>query len=264
MKNYLKGTIFSGLLLLSFACNKKENHQSKQQNNTTENFRVDSLSLSDSKKVFDSVTVDYYSRLLVFPDLKDKTLLDSIYFDKKGLADFSAKGLTDNFTKETKAYYDFVNKNRKNADIHYKQTWEYASDMKMKSYENGYLHIQYYKKETEGKTRGTADYTEKVFDIQNNKKVELTDITTASKEKLSTILQENFDKNDKKIKFADLTVKKIVPNNNFYFDKNNLYFHYNMNVFMPGYPMGDIVVAVSWDKLEGQINPAFKERMKIN
>jgi hypothetical protein len=263
MTHYIKTTLFSTLILVSFACSKKENPHHTDQKENSESFAVDSISLNDSEKVFDSVTLNYSSKLLVFPDLKDKKLLDSIYFDKKGIADFSKKGLTDFFEKETVSYYKLIKESSKKSDIHYKQTWEYSSNMSAKSFENDYLHIQYSKKSINGKTLGTIDFIDKVFDIKNNTKLQLSDITSISKEKLSQILQKNFDKNEKKIKFSDLTVKKISPNNNFYFDHKNLYFHYNLDVFMPGYPMGDIVIPVSWDDLKGELNPVFKERMKI-
>ncbi|SIQ45134.1 Protein of unknown function [Chryseobacterium sp. RU37D] len=263
MKKYTKATLLSGLLLMTLSCSKKENLEQKTQEGKMEGFPIDSISLNDSEKIFDSVTMNYSSKLLIFPSLKDKKLLDSIYFDKKGLADFSKKGLTDVFGKETDAYFGSVKNNQKKADTHYKQTWERISKMTEKSFVNDYLHIQYSTKVLIGKTQSTLEYQDRVFDIKNNTKVQLSDITTASKEKLSQLLEKNFDKNEKKIKFADLTMKKISPNNNFYFDDKNLYFHYNLDVFMPGYPMGDVVVPVPLEELKADLTPAFKERMKI-
>ncbi|SDQ05787.1 hypothetical protein SAMN05421664_0218 [Chryseobacterium soldanellicola] len=259
MKNYIRIISICSLFLI-FSCKKSENKKLSNK----ENFTIDSIGIHESVKVFDSVTMKYSSKLLIFPTLKDKKLLDSIYFDKKGMTDFSKSQMINFLKKEKEEYYDFVKKEKKNADIYYAQTWENYSDMRIKSLKNDYLQIQYYKKTIDGGAHGRYNYFERAFDIKDNKKLQLKDITLISKEKLSEILKKNFDNNKKGLKFSDLTIQSISPNKNFYFDEKNLYFHYNLDVFMPGYPMGDIVVPASWQDLKGTLNPEFKERMKIN
>jgi len=175
----------STVFLIS-AC-KKEQNINKADTGTPEKM-MDSVTLKDTSKIFDSVTMKYSSQLLVFPTLKDKKLLDSIYFNEKGITDYSKSGLQKLLKDIKNKDYKFVKEDSKTTDIYYPQVWEINSRMKAQFDNNDYLHIQYYKSAFVGSAHGKYDYSERVFDLKNNKKMELSDITSISKDQLSKIL----------------------------------------------------------------------------
>lgn len=93
MKNTIAVLAVSSLIALS-ACKKGENTAAaadKTEALQPEKLVVDSVKVNDSVKIADSLTVRFTSKMLVFPTLKDKTLLDSIYFHHQGIKDFSKK-----------------------------------------------------------------------------------------------------------------------------------------------------------------------------
>ncbi|MCS3532203.1 RsiV family protein [Chryseobacterium sp. JUb7] len=230
------------------------------------NFPVDSVIEEDSIKVFDSVTMKYSSKLLVFPNLHDKKLLDSIYSHKKNITDFSKNGLQKYLKEQKEEAYASVKTST--AGI---QRWENTSQMNLKSNKNGFIHIQYYDNISEDGSSGNYRYVEKVIDLKNNKKLQLSDITVISKNKLSEILKKNIcnttmmqqmEKYDQK-GFGILASIDFPVTSNFYFDDNNLYFHYNMNEITTNYAIGDIIIPVPWTDLKGSLKSDFQQRMKI-
>lgn len=275
MKNTFAILTFSALFAI-ISCKKTDSQN--VGNNTTEakapeKFNIDSVKLSDSAKINNLLTLKYEATMLVFPTIKDKALLDSIYYDKKGIIDFSKQGLQ-NFLNNDKNEYFASIKEKDNdwiADIQNLQTWDTGSFMKLKSHSNDFLQIEYLYSSYEGGAHGNYGFSERVFDLKNNKRVMLKDITTMPKARLEEILMKNINNipsgttdSQGAVKNSDMLLLESIPaNENFYFDEKNLYFHYSPYE-IAAFAAGDIVIPVSWDELKGTLNQQFKERMKIN
>jgi hypothetical protein len=100
----------------------------------------------------------------------------------------------------------------------------------------------------------------------------LSDILVLSEATMSKILKLSLEKTTmmQQIKTYDGKAYSILSTitfpvtRNFYFDDSNLYFHYNMNEISKDYDIGDIILTISWEDLNGYIKPDFARRMKIN
>lgn len=274
MKNAIAVLAVSSLLAFS-ACKKGENTTASADKTETlqpEKFVIDSAKVSDSSKIADSLKVAFTSKLLVFPTLKEKKLLDSIYFYNKGIKDFSKKGLEAYLDNEKNKYFQSIKSDSKDwiSDISYAQEWYSNSSMNLISNENDYMHIQYVGSSYEGGAHDNYGFSERVFDLKNNRKLELKDITSMPKAKLEALLMKNLNTvksgttdSGGDVKNSDMLLVEVIPaSNNFYFDQKNLYFHYSPYE-IAAFAAGDIVIPVSWNELEGTINGEFKERMKI-
>lgn len=274
----MKKTTCYLMLSIFFAvssCNKKDSQNTVGQTEKGEpaQFTIDSVKLSDSSKVNNLLTLKYESKMLVFQSVKDRALLDSIYYDRKGITDYSKKGLENYLEKDKNEYFASV-KNKDNAwiaDIERQQTWDSGSFMKLKSHRNDFLQIEYLYSSYEGGAHGNYSFAERVFDLKTNRKLELKDITTMPKGRLEALLLKNIDTmpsgttdSQGAVKNSDMLLLETIPaNENFYFDEKNLYFHYSPYE-IAAYAAGDIVIPVSWEELKGTLTPQFKDRMKIN
>lgn len=276
MKKTLSILVFSALFAVT-SC-KKTDSQNNSQSNTfevkeTKKFVVDSVKLSDSVKINNLLSLKYESKMLVFPSIKDKTLLDSIYFDKKGITDFSKQGLQTFLEKDKNEYFASVKEKDNDwiADIQHPQNWDTGYFMKLKSNTNDFLQIEYMYSSYEGGAHGNYGFSERVFDLKNNKKLTLKDITTMPKARLEALLMKNINTipsgttdSQGAVKNSDMLLLETIPaNENFYFDEKNLYFHYSPYE-IAAFAAGDIIIPVSWEELKGTLTPQFKERMKIN
>lgn len=273
MKNTIAILALSSFFVFS-SCKKKETVETpthKTENQKSDEFIVDSVKTEGSTKVGDSLSVTFSSKLLVFPGLKDKVLLDSIYFHEKELKDFSKTGLQKYLEEEKNKYFISMKKDDElYSDLGHVQEWFSHSNMKLKSNANDYMHIQYSAEAYIGGAHGEYGFSERVFDLKKNSKLELKDITSMPNNKLEALLMKNIDKTKGNASDADgevknsemLLVEKIPASDNFYFDDKNLYFHYSPYE-ITAYAAGDIVIPVSWEELKGTLNEEFKERMKI-
>lgn len=275
MKNTIAVLALSSLLAVS-ACKKTENNNTVTgvtENPSTERFTVDSVKINDSIKLNDSLTVKYSSKMLVFPTLKDKKLLDSIYFTGKGISDFSKNGLQNYLQKSKNEYFNQIRKDSGewSSDLTFAQEWYSDTGMNVKSNTNDYLHIEYVWGSYEGGAHDNYGFSERVFDLKNNKKVELKDITSMPVTNLEALLMKNINKinsgttdNKGQVNNSEmLLVDKIPATENFYFDEKNLYFHYSPYE-IAAFAAGDITIPVSWADLKGTLNSEFAKRMKIN
>lgn len=263
----------SSLLTFS-ACKKEKNEisQTETENLWPVKLKIDSVSVSDSVKISDSLSVLFSSNMLVFPELKDKKLLDSIYFHNSGIKDFSKTGLAAYMDNEKNNYFSSVKNESKDvlSDISYAQKWYSESRMSLVSNINDYMHIKYAQSSYIGGAHDEYGFSERVFDLKKNKRLLLKDITSMPKARLETFLMNNVNKipngaTDEKgeVKNSEmLLVEKIPVTDNFYFDRENLYFHYSPYE-IAAFAAGDIIIPVSWKDLEGTLNTEFKERMKI-
>lgn len=272
MKNTIAVLALSSFFIFS-ACKKTEsNNINETEAAAPEMFTVDSVKISDSTKLSDSLTVKYTSKMLLFPTVKDKKLLDSIYFTEKNIGDFSREGLQNYLQKSKNEYFNNIRKDSKDwiSDISFSQEWYSDTAMKVKSNTNDYLHIEYFWASYEGGAHDNYGYSERVFDLKNNKKLELKDITSMPKEKLEVLLMKNINRTnsgatDEKGDVNNsemLLVDKIPATENFYFDDKNLYFHYSPYE-ITAFAAGDIIIPVSWTELKGTLTPEFIKRMKI-
>ncbi|AZA59539.1 RsiV family protein [Chryseobacterium indoltheticum] len=274
MKNKFAIMLLSGAFLLA-ACKKTESEtvNVKTENKSPEKVTVDSLKVNDSMRINDKLSVNYASKVLIFPTLKDKALLDSIYYDKKGITDYSKQGLQSFLDKDKTEFYASVKEDSKEwiSDIQNPQTWEAGSFMKLISQNDDFLQIEYLHTSYQGGAHSNYSFGARVFDLKSNKKLDLKDITTMPKARLEELLMKNLDKlpsgttdSDGPVKNSDMLLVDVIPANQaFYFDNVNLYFHYSPYE-IAAFAAGDIVIPVSWKELDGTINPEFKKRMKIN
>ncbi|WP_223607477.1 RsiV family protein [Chryseobacterium sp. OSA05B] len=274
MKNTIAVLAVSSFLTFS-ACKKAENTtkpSDKTEVSQPEKLTVDSVKVSDSSKIADSLSLKFTSKLLVFPTLKEKKLLDSIYFHEQGIKDFSEKGLQSYLDNQKNEYFKSTKSESKDwiSDISYAQSWYTNSSMDLISNENDYMHIGYVWSSYEGGAHDNFGFSERVFDLKNNRKLELKDVTSMPKAKLEALLMKNLNKvksgttdAEGEVKNSDMLLVEVIPaTNNFYFDQKNLYFHYSPYE-IAAFAAGDIVIPVSWDELKGTLNTEFKERMKI-
>ncbi|KMQ63240.1 hypothetical protein ACM46_14675 [Chryseobacterium angstadtii] len=274
MKNMIAAVAVSSFFVFS-ACKKGEKTAApsgKTEITQPEKWTVDSVKVEDSSKIADSLTVSFTSKLLVFPTLKDKKLLDSIYFHDQGIKDFSKKGLEAYLDSEKNAYFRSVKSDSKDwiSGISYAQSWYTSSHMNLISTANDYMHIEYVQSAYEGGAHDNYGFSERVFDLKNNRKLELKDITSMPKAKIETLLMKNINKvksgttdSEGEVKNSEMLLVETIPaTDNFYFDEKNLYFHYSPYE-IAAFAAGDIVIPVSWEELKGTLNTEFKERMKI-
>ena len=275
MKNSIAILTISVVLAVT-SCRKTDSQNAQinaEEVKAQEKFVIDSVKLSDSTKINNLLSLKYEAKMLVFPSIKDKSLLDSIYYDKKGIVDFSKQGLQTFLDKDKNEYFNSVKGKDNNwiNDVARAQTWETGSFMKLKSNTNNFLQIEYFYSSYEGGAHGNYGYAERVFDLKTNKKVELKDIITMPKARLEALLTKNINKipsgttdSQGAVKNSDMLLLEAIPaNENFYFDDKNLYFHYSPYE-IAAYAAGDIVIPVSWEELKSTLTPQFKERIKIN
>jgi len=115
MKNTITVIALSSFLAVT-ACNKSKTEgaeSKKAENRIPEKFIVDSVKVNDSVKITDSLKLSFTSKLLVFPTLKDKKLLDSIYFQNEKIKDFSKAGLQTYLNDEKNNYFVHYRKIKK-------------------------------------------------------------------------------------------------------------------------------------------------------
>lgn len=274
MKNIVAALALSTLMIVS--CKKTENSSTDTVTNDTvqaNTFTVDSVKVNDSLQLSDSLKVKYSSAMLVFPNIKDRTLLDSIYFEEKNISDFSKSGLRAAIEKNKNEYFNTIKKDSKDwiSDMNFSQEWYSDTGMNLKSRINDYIHIQYVWGSYEGGAHDNYGFSERVFDLKNNKKLQLKDITTMPKAKIEAMLLKNINKinsgttdNTGAVNNSEMLLVDVIPaTENFYFDEKNLYFHYSPYE-IAAFAAGDITIPVSWKELKGAINPEFERRMGIS
>ena len=105
----------------------------------------------------------------------------------------------------------------------FKQTWTENSQMKLFSHENDLLTLVYTGDGYSGGAHGYYYEFYDIFDLKNNKKIQLSEVVIDSKDTIwSKILMDNFLKNDLENGQAQMLLVKDIPlNDNFYFDKDS-------------------------------------------
>jgi len=260
MKNLI--TILSFGVLL-FSCNKKENKEiSNTKSNSTETkkeFVVDSIRVQDSVQVAKTLTLSFEKQILLFPNITNKTILDSIYKPANiTSADYSKKTLTDVLEK-------FKTQSLKKDDSQdympeYKQTWDEVSGMKLISKQSDVLTLQYSGSGYSGGAHGYYFEAYKTFDLKHNKVISQTDIfKNPTNANWNKVLQNHFDEPEQK---EMLLVDKIELNNNFYFDQDKITFVYNQYE-ITAYAAGVVYITLNFKDIKDQLKPEFIKQNNI-
>ncbi|WP_449398756.1 hypothetical protein [Chryseobacterium wanjuense] len=138
------------LVFISFGCKETGFKNENSSSYISSKFLIDSVIEEDSAKIFDSVMMKYSSKLLLFPNLKDNRLRDSIYSDKK-ITDYSKNGLKKYLENKKYNFYNSLKCDKKYSNLISRQEWENISEMNLRMNKNDYLYIQYYESSFLGK-----------------------------------------------------------------------------------------------------------------
>lgn len=269
MKN-ISAVLF--LVILSvISCKKAEKslvekpEQSPEQITKVDLSATDSVKIVDSLKVSENLTAGFKSTVLVFPNLSNKMLLDSIYAPvNMKLEQYSRENITTELNTQKKAYYDGVKKSLEDWAPDFPQTWEQNSYMKMLSLLNDYITVQY---KADGYTGGAHGYYNelyRVYDVKTNKQITLADILKVRDAKIwSRILMDQFLKNDLERGQAEMLLVKEIPlNDNFYFDQNNLYFLYNQYE-IAAYAAGPVLIKIPYTEIKPFLTQDFRTKLNL-
>ncbi len=260
MKNII--TILSFGFLL-FACNKTENKETSiaktDSIETKKEFVVDSIKVQDSVQLAKTLTLSFEKQILLFPDISNKTILDSIYKSANITAkDYSKKTLTE-VLEQLKA--QSLKKDEKDDYLpDFKQTWEESSAMKVKSHHNNVLTLKYSGGGYSGGAHGYYFETYKTFDLKNNKVISQADIfNNPADQNWNKILQNHIDQPEQK---EMLLVSNVELNNNFFFDQEKITFVYNQYE-ITAYAAGVVYITLNFKDVKEQLKPEFIQQFNI-
>lgn len=254
--------------LIFVGCDKSKSSAESTEKITVNNeatFQVDSINVKDSLKVDKNLTVVFESKILVFPTLKNKPLLDSIYAPKQiQLSDYSKANLAEAINKKKSEYYEEQKSSLKDYKPEFAQSWFIHSDMKMFSKDNNFLTVQY---TGDGYTGGAHGYyyeNYKVFDLKTNKTMQLADLIADPEAAIwQKILMDNFIQNDGDKGQVDMLLVDQIPlNSNFYFDKEHLYFLYNQYE-ITAYAAGPVLIKIPLADIKLLLTDDFIKRQSL-
>lgn len=263
--------IIAASLLLQISCNKETTTVSKisQSSNDSlkvpEKFEIDSVKIEDSLKIDANLTADFSSKILVFPKIINKVLLDSIYSREQiKLANYSKTDLQEELRNKKDQFFEETKNSLKDWKPDFKQTWTAHSDMDVHSHENNLLTLVYTGEGFSGGAHGYYYEFYKVFDLKSNKTIQLSDVVLDPKSSLwSKILMDNFLKNDLENGQAQMLLVKDIPlNDNFYFDKENLYFLYNQYE-IAAYAAGPVLIKIPFSTIKPLMKTEMKTRLGL-
>ena len=269
MKNTLP--IIAVILLLQVSCNKNKVENSavsstkENISKNPEKFTIDSVKVDDSIKIDDNLTATFSSSVLVFPQIKDKVLLDSIYAREELLtSDYSKENILEKLNAKKNKLFEETKASIKDYKPNFKQTWTENSQMKLFSHENDLLTLVYTGDGYSGGAHGYYYEFYDIFDLKNNKKIQLSEVVIDSKDTIwSKILMDNFLKNDLENGQAQMLLVKDIPlNDNFYFDKDNLYFLYNQYE-IAAYAAGPVLIKIPFSTVKPLMKPEMKTRLGL-
>ena len=260
MKNLI--AILSFAVLLS-SCNKTENTKVSSTKSdsieTKKEFATDSLRVQDSVQIAKTLTLSFEKQILLFPDITNKTLLDSIYkpanitspeYSKQALSAVLEKLKAASLKKDESQDYM----------PEFKQTWEDMSAMKLISNKDNVLTVQYAGNGYSGGAHGYYFESYKAFDLKNNKVISQNNIfKNPTDANWNKILQNHFDEPEQK---EMLLVDKIELNNNFFFDQNKITFVYNQYE-ITAYAAGVVYITLNFKDIKDQLKPEFIQQYKI-
>ncbi|WP_226064948.1 DUF3298 and DUF4163 domain-containing protein [Kaistella polysaccharea] len=267
MRNFIVFS-FSAFIFL-MGCNQKKtintdlNAEIAPLNDSIASFVIDSVAVQDSVKITENLTAAFHSKMLVFPSLSNKRVLDSIYsVENIHLNSYSAENITDSLKAKKDKFFRDTKESIKEWNPDFKQTWTNNSNMKLFSNTNGFLTIKYTGDGFTGGAHGYYYEKYKVFDLKKNTTLQLSDILKNQNAEIwGRILMDHFLKNDLgKGQSEMLLVKEIPLNTNFYFDENNLFFLYNQYEII-AYAAGPVLIKIPLSDIKPFLNAEFKKRI---
>lgn len=262
MKNLIVAFSF-GILL--FSCSKSgnisDNLKIKKDSVIQNEFVIDSLKIGDSVSVNKNLSAIFKKQILIFPLVKDKVLLDSIYssasLDSKS---YDANSLKSELNQKMQNYFSETKENSKEWSPDFKQTWDENSAMKMVSHNENLLTIKYFGNGFSGGAHGYYFENYKTFDLKDKKVISQNDIFKNPEDKFwNEVLMKNFTNKDQK---EMLLVEKIPLNNNFYFDNQQITFVYNQYE-ITAYAAGAVSISLKFSDIKDKLKPEFLEKYKI-
>lgn len=261
----------SAAFLAFFNCTKTEKQISESSVKphslevSTPIFTIDSVKVNDSLKVDENLTTAFQSKVLVFPNISNKTVLDSIYSPINiKLESYAKDQISEALKKQQNDFYKSSEKILEEWKPDVKQTWEQNSNMKLFSTLENFITIQYTSNGYTGGAHGYYNEIYKVFDVKTNKTIQRSDILKVQDPKIwSRILMDHFLKNDLEKGQAEMLLVKEIPlNSNFYFDKDHLYFLYNQYE-IAAYAAGPVLIKIPFSEIKPFLNDEFKTKLKL-
>ena len=260
------------IFLAFFSCKKAENSNAKTSEKaetkevSAKLLATDSIKTIDSSKLNENLTAIFRSSVLVFPNLTNKVLLDSIYAPLNlKLKEYSKEKISAEIDAHKKEYFADTKKSLEDWSPDFPQTWEQNSYMKKFSILNDFMTLQY---KADGYTGGAHGYYNemyRVFDVKTNRQITLADILKVRDAKIwSRILMDHFLKNDLDQGQAQMLLVKEIPlNDNFYFDQDNLYFLYNQYE-IAAYAAGPVLIKIPYSEIKPFLTQDFRTKLNLN
>ena len=257
--------------IVVYSCKKHENSEvssvekSIDSVKTSSVFAVDSVKVNDSTKLNENISATFSWKILEFPTISNKSVLDSIYgVNDIHLENYSKESLKSALNSKMKDYFSKNKENTKDFPSDLEQTWNEHAEMDVFSRENDFLTLKYTGDGFSGGAHGYYYEYYKVFDLKNNKTLQLSDILMTPESSIwKRALMDNFLKNDLgKDQSQMLLVKEISPNRNFYFDQENIYFLYNQYE-IAAYAAGPILIKIPISDVKMMLNSEWLKRMGI-
>ena len=224
-------------------------------------FVIDSIKVNDSIKISKTLHLEMNNKVLLFPSIQNKSVLDSIYnIVGIKLENYSKEKIVKELTKQKDTYFSQEKENSKEYMPEFEQTWEDNFYMNVFSNHNDILTLSYESNGFSGGAHGYYNILFKNFDLKNNKTIQLSDVfMDINKIDWNKILMKNFKNPDQK---EMLLVDKIPVNNNFYFDSQNITFVYNQYE-ITAYAAGVVEISIPFSELKPYLKPEFISRNNI-
>ena len=257
--------LFTIIIFALTSCEKSKNNQDAEKTIAPNVFAIDSVKLADSITVNKKLSLAFHAQVLVFPSIKNKTLMDSIYSVVDiSLPEYAAENLRNALNVQKEKFYTETKLSLNDFSPDFKQNWEQHSYMKLFSTLNDFMIIQYTDDGYTGGAHGYYNEMYKVFDTKKNQTLQVKNIIKNPENKIwAKILLANYLKTEVANGNAELLLVDEIPlNNNFYFDKENLYFLYNQYEIAP-YAAGPVIIKIPFIEIKSFLTPEFRTELGI-
>lgn len=225
----------------------------------------DTLKAQESLQMTEMLTATFSSEALLFDNISDKPLLDSIYSPMNVMFEsYTKENVEKSLQTQRDKFYEEVKKMLTEWSPEFKQTWSQNSKMHLFSKKNDFITLKYTSEGYTGGAHGYYNEIYKVFDLKNKRKLQLSDILKVQDSQIwSRILMDNFLNNDLDKNQAQMLLVKDIPlNSNFYFDNQHLYFLYNQYE-IAAYAAGPILIKVPFADIKLFLKNDFQSRLNI-
>lgn len=268
MKNI--SVIISVFLIVFSSCKEKktvveDTSQPEKAIPAKDAFKTDSVEVNDSLKVTENLMAKFKMKSLVFPNIDNKALLDSIYAGQNlNAQQYSETVLKVALNAKKDEFFSGTKESLKDWSPDFPQTWEQNSAMKVFSKLNDYMVVQYTSDGYTGGAHGYYNELYSVFDLNSKKKLQLSDLVKNTDAAIwARILMSHFLQQDLERGQAEMLLVKDIPlNKNFYFDAENLYFLYNQYE-IAAYAAGPILIKVPFTEIKPMLTTDFRARLNL-